>query len=70
MAKCTDKPPNLGNRISSRQLWTYTEVEHTQSLDTISLFPANIVVVDHGLEVRKGMVWWWGEGKKLRFFWG
>ena len=32
-------------------------VEHTQGLGTTHLYPANIGAVDHGLEVREGMVW-------------
>ena len=43
------------------------EVEHAQSLDTTNLYLANIGVVDHGSEVRKSMVWRWGERESL--FW-
>ena len=41
----------------------YTEVEHAQDSSTTNLYPANIGVVGHGLEVREGMVWRYGEGK-------
>ena len=42
-------------------------VEHKQGLDTTHLYPANIGAVGHGSEVRKGMVWQWGEVRSL--FW-
>ena len=41
----------------------YKEVKHVRGLDTTNLYLANIRVVGHRLEVRKGMVLWWGEGK-------
>ena len=42
---------------------TYTEVEYAQGLSITNLYPANTGVVGHGSKVRKGVVWWWGEGK-------
>ena len=39
------------------------EVEHAQGLNTTNLYLTNTRVVGHELEVREGMVWWWGEGK-------
>ena len=38
-------------------------MEHMQGPNITSLYPANTGVVDHGSEVREGMVWRWGEGK-------
>ena len=37
--------------------------EYAQGLGTTNLYPTNTGVVGHGSEVRKGMVWRWGEGK-------
>ena len=37
------------------------EVEHVQGLGITHLYLANTGVVGHGLEVRNGMVWRWGE---------
>ena len=34
-----------------------------QGLGTTNMYSANTGVVGHGLEVREGMVWRWGEGK-------
>ena len=34
-----------------------------QDLDTTSLYPTNTGVVGYRLELRRGMVWRWGEGK-------
>ena len=39
------------------------EVEHVQGPGTTNLYPANTGIVGHGLEVRGGMNWRWGEGK-------
>ena len=39
------------------------EVEHAQISGTTNLYLVNIGVVGHGLEVREGVVWQWGEGK-------
>ena len=36
-------------------------MEHAQGSGTTNLYLANTRVVGHGLEVREGMVWWWGE---------
>ena len=44
------------------------KVEHAQNSGTTHLYPANIGAMGHGLEVREGMVWQWGEGGNL--FWG
>ena len=44
------------------------EVEHAQGLGTTNLYSANIGVVGHKSEVRKGMVWQWEEGESI--FWG
>ena len=41
------------------------EVEHIQNLGTTHLYPANTGVVGHGLEVKEGMTWRWGEGESL-----
>ena len=43
--------------------WRTQEMEHVQSLGTTNLYLTNTRVVGHGLEVRGGMVWRWGEGK-------
>ena len=37
-------------------------VEHAQSSDTTYLYLVNIGEVDHGFEVKEGVVWQWGEG--------
>ena len=39
------------------------EVKHAQGPGTTNLYPTNTRVVGHGSEVKKGKVWWWGEGK-------
>ena len=41
----------------------YTELEHAQGLNTTNLYPTNTGVVGYGSEVKRGMVWWWEEGK-------
>ena len=44
------------------------EVEHTQGPGTTNLYLVNIGVVGHGLEVREGTVWRWGEEKAYSGF--
>ena len=41
---------------------SYGSGAHTQVLGTTYLYPANTREVGHGSEVKKGVVWWWGEG--------
>ena len=63
-AEYTDEPLDHSKRRSSRQAsWHTLEVEHAQGPGTTNLYLANTRVVGYKLEVRKGMVWWWGEGK-------
>ena len=40
---------------------SYRSEVRTQDLGTTYLYLANTGKVGHGLEVKKGMVWWWGE---------
>ena len=46
-----------------RVMDSYGNEAHTQGLSTTYLYPANIRKVGHGLEVREGVVWQWGEGE-------
>ena len=63
-AEYTDKPLDHSKRMSSRQAsWHTLEVENAQGPGTTNLYLANTRVVSYKLEVRKGMVWWWGEEK-------
>ena len=59
-----DEPLDHSKCMSNRQASRHTlEVEHAQGPGTTNLYLANTRVVGYGSEVRKGMVWWWGEGK-------
>ena len=53
----------MANAWAADKFWMYMEVEHAQGPDTTNLYLTNTRVVGHELEVREGMVWWWGEGK-------
>ena len=41
------------------------ELEYAEGSGTTHLYPANTGGVGHGLEVKEGMVWQWGEGGSL-----
>ena len=66
-SKDQTKPQAMANAWTADRLWTYMKVEHTQGSGTTHLYLANIEAMGHGLEVREGVVWWWGEGGSL--FW-
>ena len=58
-----DKPKSNGKRMNARTtIDSYGSGARTQASDTIYLYPTNTGEVGHRLEVRKGVVWWWGEG--------
>ena len=40
-AECANEPLDHDKRMSSVQVWTYTEVEHMQGLDITSLYLVN-----------------------------
>ena len=44
-----------------RAMDSYGSRVHTQGLGTTYLYPTNTEEVGHGSEVRKGVVWRWGE---------
>ena len=55
-AKCTTGLQAMANAWAIDKLRTYIEVEHAQGLGTTNLYPANIGVVGHESEVRKGKI--------------
>ena len=58
-----EKPVGNGKRMNARKAMdSYGSRAHTQGSDTTYLYPANTGEVSHGLEVREGVVWQWGEG--------
>ena len=61
MHRRASKPWQMHEQWTS--FWHTREVEHVQSPGTTNLYPTNTKVVGHGLEVRRGIVWWWGEEK-------
>ena len=58
----------MANARTVDKPWTHIEVEHAQNSSTTNFYPTNIGVVGHVSEVRKSMVWRWGEVESL--FWG
>ena len=62
----SDKPVGNGKRMNARKTMDlYGSGACIQGLGTTYLYPANTGEVGHGLEVRKGVVWRWGERGSL-----
>ena len=61
-----DKPLGNGKRMNTRKTMDlYGSGARTQGLGTTYLYSANTGEVGHRLEVRKGVVWRWGERGSL-----
>ena len=59
-----DKPVSNGKHMGAKKVMdSYGSRAHTQGLGTTYLYLANTEEVGHGLEVREGVVWRWGEGR-------
>ena len=67
-SKNQKRPQVMANAWTAGKPWTHMEVEHPQGSGTTHLYPTNTGVVGHNLEIREGIVWWWGEGESL--LWG
>ena len=66
--KCTARPDRLtdnGKCMNDRQTMDLHGSGACIRLKHTHLYLANTGMVGHGLEVREGMVWWWGEGGSL-----
>ena len=55
-AEHTNDLQAMANAWAVDKFWTHTEVEHAQGSSTTNLYLANIGVVGHESEIRKGMV--------------
>ena len=59
----SDKPVGNGKCMRARKAMdSYGNGAYTQGSSTTYLYPVNTGEVGHGLELREGVVWRWGEG--------